>query len=124
MRLTGGTKSEFADLGQRPWLPQDLGLMDLFDFFFPEQAQATYLRRLADTQYRAARRSDLDQDAIDSLARENRELRLYLTAISELLVEKGLIRSDEIRRKVLSKLPPLPPSTEKQDEANPFAEMG
>ena len=97
--------------------------MDLFDFFFPEQAQATYLRRLAEIQGRAARQAGVDQDDIDSLVRENRELRLYLTAISELLVEKGLIRPEEIQRKVLAMLPPLPPPAEAKNDDNPFAEF-
>ena len=85
--------------------------MDLFDWFFPEQAQAGHLRRLADAQARTAVRSSSSAEAaeIEAVARESRELRLYLTAITQLLVEKGLIRSEEVQAKVVAMLPPLPP---------------
>ena len=99
--------------------------MDFFDWFFPEQAQASHLRRLADAQSRTAARmtpGGADADQLEALARENRELRLYLTAITQLLVEKGVLRPEEVQAKVLAMLPALPaPAAE---EENPFADFG
>jgi hypothetical protein len=96
--------------------------MDFFEWLFPEQAQAVHLRRLADGQARTrlpSAASAVNADQIDDLARENRDLRLYLTAMTQLLVEKGLIRMEDLQAKVMTLLPPLP-ETSGTDE-NPFA---
>jgi hypothetical protein len=97
--------------------------MDFVDLFFPEPAQAMHLRRIAHLQSLALRsRSDVTQEEFDALEREVREVRVYLTALSQLLVEKGLVRPDELQAKVLALLPPLPVPLTSNDE-NPFAGM-
>ena len=95
--------------------------MDFVDLFFPEVAQASHLRRIAHQQSFGQRsRSDVTQDEFDALEREVREVRLYLTALSQLLVEKGLVRPDELQAKVLALLLPLPAVP---NDDNPFAGM-
>ena len=95
--------------------------MDFVDLFFPEPAQAMHLRRISHLQALALRKqSEVSQEEFDALDREVREVRLYLTALSQLLVEKGLLRSEELQAKVLTLLPPIPAPTAPADE-NPFA---
>jgi hypothetical protein len=95
--------------------------MDFVDLFFPEPAQAMHLRRIAHLQSLALRnRSDVSQEEFDALEREVREVRLYLTALSQLLVEKGLVKPDELQAKVLTLLPPVPVPAAPTDD-NPFA---
>lgn len=96
--------------------------MDLFDFFFPEQAQATHLRKLAHVTARIAQKNANASDEVDALRRENSELRLYLTAITELLVEKGLIAASEVQTRILTLLPPLAPAAAPEAE-NPFTDF-
>jgi hypothetical protein len=105
--------------------PRTMGdtAMDFFDWFFPEQAQASHLRQLADAQSRVRLSGSDDSDTIENLVRENRELRLYLTAITQLLVEKGLLRPEEVQAKVMAMLPPLPPAPKVVDD-NPFTDLG
>jgi hypothetical protein len=100
--------------------------MDYFDFLFPEQQQAHQLRRLTDAKIRALNRASTESEKQEALSRENRELRIYLTAVMQVLIEKGLITANEIQGKLVGLLPPLPetPTIEPEPEKNPFAEFG
>lgn len=91
--------------------------MSFFDFFFPEQAQATHLRRIAERQRSAERRSDrahrsrLQQaDRSEALEKRIEELEgdlgfvaLVLGAVMGHLDEKGTLDRDDLR-KVISEL--------------------
>ena len=46
-------------------------------------------------------------------------MRLYLTALMQLVIEKGLVKPEEIQAKLISLLPPIPAATAGDD--NPFA---
>ncbi len=104
--------------------------MDWLNLFLSGPATTGDLRALGQAQAQAAdriraqirRSASAQADSFDSLAQENRELRLYLTAIVQLLVEKGLLRTEEIQAKMIALLPPLPPPAPGED--NPFAELG
>lgn len=85
--------------------------MSLFDFFFPEQAQAAHLRRVADnsslsqTQARIARsrtaRTNLDlSKRVDELEGEVAELTIILEAILECASEDGSLTRADLARKV------------------------
>ncbi|HLP25239.1 MAG TPA: hypothetical protein VK477_06155 [Acidobacteriota bacterium] len=54
------------------------------------------LRELALEAERAARASDRASHSVNALARENAELKLYLAAITRLLLAKGVITSQEL----------------------------
>jgi len=54
------------------------------------------MRDLAIEAERAARASDRATHSIGELARENAELKLYLAAITRLLVAKGVVSSREL----------------------------
>lgn len=102
--------------------------MDWINFFFGAR-EATYgdIRALGKAQAQSAERirsqirrmADSQTESVESLAQENRELRLYLTAIMQLLLEKELLRPEEVQAKVLSLLPPTPAPSPADD--NPFA---
>jgi hypothetical protein len=97
--------------------------MDFFDFFFPQQAQATYLRRIASMPGATGYRPGVDREDLVELQRENRELRLYLSAVLQVLVEKGLLKPADVQAKILSLLPPLPEAPTEAGEENPFANV-
>ncbi len=95
--------------------------MDFVDLFFPEPAQAMHLRRIAHLQSLALRKqSDVTREEFDALEREVRDARVYLTALSQLLVEKGIVKPEDLQAKVLTLLPPIPAPAAPADE-NPFA---
>lgn len=54
------------------------------------------MRDLAIEAERAARTSSRASQSIDQLARENAELKLYLAAVTRLLLTKGVISSREL----------------------------
>lgn len=78
--------------------------MSLFDFLLPEQAQATHLRKIANTQRTRAKRSSRRQDAlverVQSLEDDVGFLALVLGALIQKADEKGAITRDEIRAAV------------------------
>lgn len=86
--------------------------MDFFEFLFPEQSQAQSLRRIAHSARIANSRANAQREDIDELREENRDLRLYLTALMQAIIDKGLLTLEEIQRKVMSLLPmnPAPPA--------------
>jgi hypothetical protein len=63
--------------------------MDLFDFFFPEQAQAKHLRQIARSQTIAAAstRSDRQSEEVAALRTDVKFLTLVLTTILKRLAE-------------------------------------
>ena len=85
--------------------------MSLFDFFFPEQAQAAHLRRVADnssrsqTQARLAQarttRTNLDlSKRVGELEGEVAELTIILEAVLECASEDGSLTRAALARKV------------------------
>jgi hypothetical protein len=98
--------------------------VDLFEFLYPQQAQAANLRRLADATARQAGNAAGTSAQVEELARENRELRLYLTALTQLLVEKGLLQPADLQARVLALLPPVPAPVGDAESDNPFADLG
>lgn len=100
--------------------------MNWLDILYPETAQAQELRRIANATTRLATTASVAQDELQALANENRELRLYLTAITQLLVDKGLLQPAEIQQRVQALFPPLPihePTAAVTNDDNPFADM-
>jgi len=75
--------------------------MSLFDFFFPEQAQASHLRSMADAQRSSARRATrkaTENDArIADLEQDVGYLALVLGALVQKVDEKGVLTRDELR---------------------------
>lgn len=82
--------------------------MRLFDWFFPEQAQAAHLRRVADAQAFSQRRQIYDEMArtrrhaeidarLESLDEQIGFLTLMLEAIIRKTEEKGIMTRDELK---------------------------
>lgn len=61
--------------------------MDLFDFFFPEQAQAAHLRSIATAQRLRPPSSTFHEDEVAALKTDVRFLTLVVTAILKRLTE-------------------------------------
>ena len=79
--------------------------MSLFDFFFPEQAQATHLRSMAKSQRyrnrkRTRREGGLDK-RVESLEGDVGYLALVLGALLQKVDEKGVLTRDEVRAAVI-----------------------
>lgn len=85
--------------------------MSLFDFFFPEEAQASHLRRLADstsvantrTRFDIARQSQAqlsDRKKIEGLQEEVAQLTIVIEALLEKLDEQDLFTRGELAAKV------------------------
>ena len=85
--------------------------MSLYDFFFPEQAQATHLRKLAEKQNArsnlAAKRADYASREVGDLQIRLRDaekdlasVSLLLAALLELMQGKGSITRDELKKKI------------------------
>ena len=84
--------------------------MSLFDFFFPEQAQASHLRRLAEQQHRSQRhdsrsgRRDQEQtlriseleDRVLDLERDLGFVTLLLGSLLHAANNKGVVTRDEV----------------------------
>lgn len=84
--------------------------MSLFDFFFPEQAQASHLRSLASSARTRNRRNirktgDLDR-RIDDLEKDLGYVSLVLGALVQQLDAKGTLSRDDLRT-VLAELDEL-----------------
>lgn len=85
--------------------------MSLYDFFFPDQAQATHLRNIAESnaysnsQARVAQvrlersKSDLEKK-VKSLEDEISQLAIIQEAVLELLNDKGSMTRSELANKV------------------------
>lgn len=77
--------------------------MSLFDFFFPEQAQAAHLRRIADqntARRRQRKRAPLPnplEERIATLEEDVGYLALMLGALLEKADEKGVLSREEIK---------------------------
>lgn len=78
--------------------------MSLFDFFFPEQAQASHLRSLANSQRyrkrRTARRQGKLDERLESLEGDVGYLALVLGALLQKIDEKGVLTREEVRAAV------------------------
>ena len=84
--------------------------MSLFDFFFPEQAQASHLRRLADQQHRSQRFNDLSdrqnqeqqfriaelEDRVLDLERDLGFVSLLLGSLLHTAHEKGVVTRADV----------------------------
>lgn len=78
--------------------------MSLFDFFFPEQAQASHLRRLAQNTSRksamenSARRRTLQLETrVEELEASLGFTTLVLGALVQALDQKGVVTRDDLR---------------------------
>ncbi len=70
--------------------------MDLFDFFFPEQAQATHLRKIANRGSRAPIKS-IDTDRVEVLQRDVQFLSLVLASILKRLDETKTMSLGDVK---------------------------
>jgi len=96
--------------------------MDLFELMFPDMARDDKIRRLSQRLNVASASSQAHGPRLDAVEAENLELRAYLSALIEMLLEQGLIDKEAFQRKVQSYLPPpLPPPP--PEEENPFANL-
>lgn len=75
--------------------------MSLFDFFFPEQAQATHLRSLANAQRTSSRRSRRTESAtdrrIDALEDDLGYVALVLGSLLQQIDDKGVVNRDDVK---------------------------
>jgi hypothetical protein len=82
---------------------------------------AAYIRDLeeAAARDRRARRivAQGQDEQIAALSEENRQLRLWLAALTEVLLSKGLLMGQDLRDAAERLQPPAPPP----EEASPFA---
>ena len=85
--------------------------MSLFDFFFPDVAQAAHLRRLADATAQVGMQARLSQarghqqrlsteKRVQELESEVAQLTLVVEALIEKLVDSGTTKRDELVRKI------------------------
>lgn len=82
--------------------------MSLFDFFFPEQAAASHLRRMADRQARNDRlnrtidvgMSSNLEGRIEELERDVGILSLVLASVKEVANENGAVSREEIKQQI------------------------
>ncbi len=78
--------------------------MSLYDFFFPEQAQATHMRTLAsqsvsaDIRRRTSERKSASR--LDDLENDVGFVALLLAAMLDKLDEKGVVTRDDLRNAV------------------------
>jgi len=81
--------------------------MSLYDFFFPEQAQAQHLRTLTQqgdaSRWNLERRTGQLDDRIDSLESDLGYVTLVLGSLLESLDEKGVLTRDDVKS-VVTKL--------------------
>ena len=70
--------------------------MDLFDFFFPEQAQASHLRKIANNR-RQTKPVNAGTDKIDSLQRDVNFLALVLTSVLKRLDETKTLSLGDVQ---------------------------
>ena len=78
--------------------------MSLFDFFFPEQAQASHLRRLANQSSGRRKASQRNNAAVNQLEKRVSDLEddlgfaaLVLASVMAKLDEKGTLTRDDVR---------------------------
>lgn len=70
--------------------------MDLFDFFFPEQAAAAHLRKLASSRTRPTR-DNVGHDKVESLQRDVNFLALVLTSVLKRLDETKTLSLGDVQ---------------------------
>ena len=70
--------------------------LDLFDFFFPEQAQASHLRKIANNR-RQTKPVNAGTDKIDSLQRDVNFLALVLTSVLKRLDETKTLSLGDVQ---------------------------
>lgn len=111
--------------------------MSLFDFLFPDVAQATHLRRLADATAQASMQSRLSQargnqqrlsaeKRVQELESEVAQLTLVVEALIEKLVENGVTNREDLASKIAEidlsdgvedgRITPPPPSSQPKTE--------
>jgi hypothetical protein len=100
-------------------------MVDLLDIFLtPYQRTARRIGELQDAvarERRARRAAEHGQDEqIARLASENDRLRLWVAALTEILLAKGVLSDQELREAVACLQPPPPPA----GEESPFAGLG
>lgn len=112
----GGADSVLASIKRRVGFWNSLQIdiqntMSLFDFFFPEEAQASHLRRIADTtaqtnsrarfdRVRQAQASSSANKRIAELESEVGQLTILVEALLEKLEEKGDLTRIELSQKI------------------------
>ncbi len=85
--------------------------MSLFDFFFPEQAQATHLRKLSDTislhnvqsRINSSRSQEIQMSMkkrIDELESEVGQLTIVIEALLECIADRNILTREELARKI------------------------
>ena len=79
--------------------------MSLYDFFFPDQAAASHLRRMADRQERQARMDRIRnagnaniEDRIDELESDLGMVTLVLASLLEAANDNGSVSRDQIKQ--------------------------
>ena len=71
-------------------------ILDLFDFFFPEQAQASHLRKIANNRPQT-KPASVERDKIDALRRDVNFLTLVLTSILKRLDETKTLSLGDVQ---------------------------
>lgn len=102
MRPAAGADSEISGDLRTRWL---YGVsMSLFDFFFPEQAQASHLRKLANQSSGRRKASQRNNAAVNQLEKRVSDLEedlgfaaLVLASVMAKLNEKGTVTRDDVR---------------------------
>ncbi len=85
--------------------------MSLFDFFFPEEAQAAHLRRLADSQARSNTHNRIanaraqasaatTQRRIEELENELGQMTILVESLLECIEEQGLLSRKQLAQKI------------------------
>jgi len=80
--------------------------MSLYNFFFPQQAAADHLQKLARTQARTsqqgARQVKIQDERIDELEQDLGYVALILGSLLQKVDEKGVLSRDEVRETMAS----------------------
>ena len=80
--------------------------MSLYNFFFPQQAAADHLQKLARTQARTsqegARQAKFQDERIDELEQDLGYVALILGSLLQKVDEKGVLSREEIRETMAS----------------------
>ncbi len=101
--------------------------MSLYDFFFPEQAQASHLRSLANSERQRSRRGRSTSSAlkkrVEELEGDLGYLALVLGSLMQKIDEKGLIKRDEMRA-VMAELDQIDGTTDGKLDINILRGLG
>lgn len=74
--------------------------MELFDFFYPEQAQAAGIRNISRTMASQMRMAAVGSKASDAIREDVSFLALVTMSMVGLLVEKGVITQEEVSERI------------------------